>query len=61
MLILFRAIFLDILQEKPKEENKMFFFPCKEHPLRTLLRDYIGVISVSLFSLRQDVQVEEHK
>lgn len=50
LLIMCRAMFLGILQKEPKEENIIFsisLFLCKEHSLRTLPRDYIGVIGVS--------------
>lgn len=57
LLIIFRAMFLSILQKKPKDENKMFsisLFLCKEHSLRTLLGDYFRVMCL-FFSLQQDV------
>lgn len=56
VLIMGRAMFLGILLKELTEENIMFsmsYFLCKEHSLRTLLRDYTGVICVFFISLRR--------
>lgn len=67
LLIMCRAKFLSILQKGPKEENTIFsisLFLCKEHSLRTFLRDYTGVISipfVCLFTHAYNIEAGEHK
>lgn len=69
VLIMCRAVLLGKLQKETKEENIVgfiSFFLCKEHSLRTLLRDYNGLVGglfFVFFSLTQiqDVLIWQHE